>query len=165
LFSRRLHPCAVLLAALLLALWLVGCGAGSAGTTVVTPTSARITSSSTAATSGADSGDAVFAQAFADHTSGLEVEGRGRVQKLLSDDTSGERHQRFIVELASGQTLLIAHNIDIASRVPGLEAGDQVSFKGQYEWNAQGGTVHWTHLDPDGSHTAGWIEFRGKTYQ
>jgi hypothetical protein len=149
---------------LILTLCLMGCGSRSSGTTASNPATTQAATASTALTSANGSGDAVFARAFADHTIGLEVEGEGTVQKVLADDTSGERHQRFIVELASGQTLLIAHNIDVAPRVPGLEAGDHVSFKGQYEWNAQGGTVHWTHLDPDGSHVAGWIEYRGKRY-
>jgi hypothetical protein len=131
------------------ALALGSCGAGSGTTSLPVATS----------------GDAVFAKAFTDHADGLEVQGQGTVQKLLSDDVSGERHQRFIVRLASGQTLLIAHNIDVAHRVPGLQVGDTVAFKGEYVWNAQGGLVHWTHRDPSGSHAAGWIEFQGKTYQ
>jgi hypothetical protein len=126
------------------------------------PTAFTDTTTTTAATV---SGDAVLARAFAERTSGLEVEGQGTVERLLADDTSGERHQRFIVRLASGQTLLIAHNIDVAPRVEGLQAGDWVSFKGEYVWNAEGGIVHWTHRDPGAGHVAGWIEYRGKTYQ
>ena len=111
------------------------------------------------------SGDAVFARAFAEHAGGLEVEGEGIVQNLLGDDTSGDRHQRFIVELAWGQTLLITHNIDVAPRVEGLRAGDRVTFKGEYVWNSEGGLVHWTHHDPDGHHVDGWIRVGGKTYR
>jgi hypothetical protein len=110
-------------------------------------------------------GDTFFAQAFAGKASGQQGEGQGTVTRLLPDDTSGDRHQRFIVKLASGQTLLIAHNIDVAPRVEGLQVGDAVSFKGQYEWNNQGGLVHWTHRDPRGRHLPGWITFKGKTYQ
>lgn len=112
-----------------------------------------------------ESSDAVFAKAFAERAERLEVEGRGAVQRLLPDDQDGGRHQRFIVELASGQTLLVSHNIDVAPRVEGLRTGDPVAFKGVYEWNAQGGLVHWTHHDPDGSHAAGWIEHGGMIYQ
>jgi hypothetical protein len=111
------------------------------------------------------SGDEVLAKALAGHESGFEVEGEGTVQRVLSDDLDGARHQRFIVELASGQTILVAHNIDVASRVPGLKAGDRVFFKGEYEWSDKGGTVHWTHRDLDGGHVAGWVKFKGKTYQ
>ena len=113
----------------------------------------------------ANAGDAVLGRAFAERTSDVEVEGQGTVTELLTDDTNGSRHQRFIVELASGQTLLIVHDIDIAPRVESLQVGDAVSFKGEYVWNAQGGLVHWTHHDPTGSHVAGWIKHNGQTYQ
>lgn len=82
---------------------------------------------------------------------------RAKIIKLLSDDTVGDRHQRFIVELESGQTLLVAHNIDIAPRVEGLAVGDDVAIYGVYEWNDEGGVIHWTHVDPDGNHPEGWI--------
>jgi len=110
-------------------------------------------------------GDASLAQAFAERASNLEVEGQGTVSKLLTDDTAGARHQRFIVRLASGQTLLVTHNIDIAPRVSSLRVGDTVTFKGEYEWNAQGGLIHWTHHDPTGSHATGWIRHGDRTYQ
>jgi hypothetical protein len=113
----------------------------------------------------ADVGDAILARAFAERTSDLEVEGQGTVVQLLADDTSGARHQRFIVQLANGQTLLIVHDIDIAPRVGSLLVGHTVSFKGEYVWNAQGGLVHWTHHDPTGSHEAGWIKYDGQTYE
>ena len=48
--------------------------------------------------------------------------------RTLGDDSMGDRHQRFVLELDSGQTLLIAHNIDIASRVESLHEGDTISF-------------------------------------
>jgi Protein of unknown function (DUF3465) len=110
-------------------------------------------------------GDSSFARAFADRAGNLELEGQGTVSELLTDDTDGARHQRFIVRLDSGQTLLVTHNIDIAPRVSALRVGDTVSFKGEYEWNAQGGLLHWTHHDPTGSHTTGWIRHDGRTYQ
>ena len=110
-------------------------------------------------------GDAALAQAFAEHATNLAGEGSGTVSKLLPDDTDGDRHQRFIVQLASGQTLLIAHNIDAASRVESLDVGDAVHFKGVYEWNEQGGVIHWTHHDPARNHAAGWIKHNGRTYQ
>jgi Protein of unknown function (DUF3465) len=113
----------------------------------------------------ASTGDVILARAFAEQVSNLEVEGQGTVSRLLSDDTEGARHQRFIVILASGQTLLIIHNIDIAPRVGSLEVGDTVFFKGEYEWNEQGGLIHWTHHDPDGRHVPGWIKHNGRTYQ
>ncbi|MFH0915094.1 MAG: DUF3465 domain-containing protein [bacterium] len=112
-----------------------------------------------------NAGDVSLARAFAERAGNLEVEGQGTVSKVLTDDTDGSRHQRFIVRLASGQTLLVTHNIDIAPRVGSLRVGDTVSFKGEYEWNAEGGLIHWTHHDPTGSHAGGWIRHNGRTYQ
>jgi hypothetical protein len=91
--------------------------------------------------------------------------GSGEVIRLLPDDNKGSRHQRFIIKLSSGQTLLIAHNIDIAPRVENLNIGDTVSFFGQYEANDKGGVIHWTHRDPKGQHMAGWLNHKRKMYQ
>jgi hypothetical protein len=96
---------------------------------------------------------------------GQQVELEGTVVRVLPDDTSGSRHQRFIVRLPSGQTVLIAHNIDIAPRVDGIAAGDAVQFSGEFEENDKGGVVHWTHHDPSGRHPDGFIVHRGRTYR
>jgi hypothetical protein len=109
--------------------------------------------------------DNAIGRAFASRASNVQVEGEGTVAQVLPDDLNGSRHQRFIIQLASGQTLLIAHNIDIAPRIDGLAAGDRVRFNGEYVWNAKGGVVHWTHHDPQGGHSAGWVIHNGKTYK
>ncbi len=96
---------------------------------------------------------------------GSRFSGSGRVSRILSDDKIGSRHQRFILTLASGQTILIAHNIDIAPRVPSLRNGDTIYFNGVYERNLKGGVVHWTHHDPSGRHAAGWLKKNSRTYQ
>jgi len=110
------------------------------------------------------SADAI-SSAFNERRSGVQVAGEGVVSKLLPDDNEGSRHQRFILTLSSGQKLLMAHNIDIAPRIASLTEGDIVAFYGVYEWNAKGGVIHWTHLDPDGRHEAGWLKHAGRTYQ
>ncbi len=92
------------------------------------------------------------------------VESSGRVQRVLADDNEGSRHQRFLLELASGHTILIAHNIDVAPRVP-LETGDEIRFRGEFEWSDRGGVVHWTHRDTRGRKKGGWLELAGKTYR
>jgi hypothetical protein len=56
---------------------------------------------------------------------------QGRVSRLLSDDLEGIRHQRFILQLSTGQTRLIAHNIDLAPRIQDLQAGDRIVLKGE----------------------------------
>ena len=106
-----------------------------------------------------------IASAFANGESNIQVEGEGTVIRVLPDDQDGARHQRFIVQLESGQTVLIAHNIDIAPRINGVGVGDSVSFNGEYVWNEKGGVIHWTHHDPQGRHVAGWLKHNGKTYK
>ena len=106
-----------------------------------------------------------IARAFASGASDIQVEGEGTVIRVLPDDQDGSRHQRFIIQLASGQTLLMAHNIDIAPRIDELRVGDTVRFSGEYVWNAKGGVIHWTHHDPQRKHVAGWVLHNGKTYQ
>jgi hypothetical protein len=103
--------------------------------------------------------------AFDARRSGVQVQGEGVVAKILADDNDGSRHQRFILRLASGQTLLVAHNTDLAPRIDTLKTGDNVGFNGVYEWNAKGGVVHWTHHDPAGQHPGGWLMHAGKYYQ
>lgn len=109
--------------------------------------------------------DADLAQAFSSQANSLQVLVRGMVTKVLADDVSGDKHQRFIIKLASGQTLLVAHNIDISPRVPDIKANTIVYAYGEYEWNDEGGVVHWTHKDPSGAHKAGWIQYFGALYQ
>ena len=109
--------------------------------------------------------DALIGQAFNQHRSDLQIEGQGRVIKQLADDTRGSRHQRFILRLNSGQTLLIAHNIDLAPKIQNLGVGDAVAFFGEYEWSEKGGTLHWTHRDPAGRHVDGWLKHEGQIYQ
>lgn len=112
-----------------------------------------------------DREDAAFAKAFAERLHNQQLAGRGTVVKTLPDDNDGSRHQRFIVRLGSGQTLLVSHNIDLAPRIDTLRAGDTVAFYGEFEWNPKGGVMHWTHHDPQGRHPGGWIRHNGRTYQ
>jgi Protein of unknown function (DUF3465) len=113
----------------------------------------------------ADNTDAIIAEAFSNHKSDLQASGEGVIIKLLPDDRSGSRHQKFIIKLASGQKLLIVHNIDLAPRLTSIRVGDSIQFNGEYEWNEKGGVLHWTHRDPNDAHTAGWLKYQGKTYQ
>lgn len=107
----------------------------------------------------------ILQQAFANGTSNIQVEGKGTVLKLLREDKDGRKHQKFLLQLASGQTILIAHNIDLSSRIENLNVGDEVEFYGEYEWNNKGGVIHWTHHDPSEQHINGWLKHQGKTYQ
>lgn len=106
-----------------------------------------------------------IAQLFKAKRSDQIITDSGVVVKVLSDDNVGSRHQRLLVEVDhTNVTIKIAHNIDLAPRVPARE-GDHLTFKGEYEWNDLGGALHWTHHDPKQWRDGGWIELDGKRYE
>jgi hypothetical protein len=80
------------------------------------------------------------------------------------DDGDWIEVRGFVRRLLGGWTLLIAHNIDLARRVP-IGMGDRVQVRGMYEWNDLGGLVHWTHDDPQGIEDGGWVRYRRKIYK
>lgn len=57
----------------------------------------------------ASSADQALSAAFENRRSNVQIRGSGQVAKILADDNDRSRHQRFIVRLASGQTVLVAH--------------------------------------------------------
>lgn len=107
--------------------------------------------------------NAALKQAFALKQSHVWLQGSGVVKKLLPDDNKGARHQRFLVSISPEQTLLFAHNIDLAARAQ-VQVGDLIQFKGEYIYNPKGGILHWTHHDPQGRQ-GGWIQVNGQTYE
>jgi hypothetical protein len=109
--------------------------------------------------------DISFQQAYDNHQSDVQIKSSGKVIRILQDDNQGSRHQKFILKLQSGHTILIAHNIDLAPRINSLSTGDYVQFYGEYEWNRKGGVVHWTHKDPRNKHLNGWLKHKGILYQ
>ena len=109
--------------------------------------------------------DKAITEAYHNQLSGIQVSGSGKVSRILGDDNKGSRHQRFILRLSSGQTLLVAHNIDLASKINTLQSGDVVQFFGEYEWNSKGGIIHWTHHDPGGRHIGGWLKHNDRKYE
>lgn len=110
-------------------------------------------------------GRAALADAYTRRLQDVPIQATGRVLKVLPDDNQGSRHQRFLLDSGLGHSLLVAHNIDLAPRIPDLQRGDTVQFKGEYVWNEKGGVIHWTHHDPDGRHPGGWLKHEGRTYE
>ena len=109
--------------------------------------------------------DSTLREAIAQRQRDVLVQGQGEVIKLLPDDHDGSRHQRILLRLPTGGTLLVAHNIDLAPRVAGLQRGDVLEFQGEYIWNDKGGVLHWTHHDPARRHPGGWLRHDGRTYE
>ena len=77
-------------------------------------------------------------EAYKNHQSNVQVQDSGIVIRILNDDNQGSRHQKFILKLSTGITILIAHNIDLAPRINLISKGDTVQFYGEYEWNKKG---------------------------
>jgi hypothetical protein len=109
--------------------------------------------------------DGGIAELFRTKDSDTWVEATGRVQRLLSDDKEGERHQKFLIAVSDAITVLVSHNIDAAPRVP-VREGDYVRLRGEYEYSDKGGIVHFTHK-PKFRRKApgGWIEHQGTRYE
>ena len=59
-----------------------------------------------------------------------QVLGCGTVIKVLKDDNEGSRHQKFLVKIDNypNITVLIAHNIDLAPRIEGIQAKNPIRF-------------------------------------
>lgn len=104
-------------------------------------------------------------QAYQQQLSNIQVQSKGEVKAILADDNDGSRHQKMILKLENGLTVLVAHNIDLAPRVEGLRKGEIVEFYGEYEYSSKGGVIHWTHHDPQAKHVDGWLKYQGKSYQ
>ena len=102
--------------------------------------------------------------AYAAQRSGVWLNTSGHVIRVLRDDNEGSRHQKFIIELDDGHSVLVAHNVDVARRVP-VREGLLLTVRGRYEWNDRGGVVHWTHHDPGGREQGGWIMVSGVRYE
>lgn len=112
---------------------------------------------------GTVTGDAQVLEAQQNHWKKVEVTLTAPVKKLLPEDTKGIEHQRFLLELSNGTTVLVAHNTDLAPPVP-IREGDILTLHGEYIWNRKGGVLHYTHHSTN-RHEGGWIQFNGQTYQ
>ena len=104
-------------------------------------------------------------EAFSAHRNLPQVQGVGIVVKVLKDDTKGLKHQKFLLKVSGNITILIVHNLDLASRVEDIHEGDVIRFKDEYIYKPKGGTVYWTYKDPLGNHQAGWLKHNGKTHE
>ncbi len=107
---------------------------------------------------------AALHQAIAERAQERWLQGRATVRRSLPDDRDGSQHQRFLLDVGDGRTVLVAHNIDLAPRAP-VRTGSLVGFRGAFVYNAKGGVLHWTHHDPAGRRAGGWLEVGGRRYE
>jgi len=79
--------------------------------------------------SAAVAGDQVIQAAYENRQSDVQVEGAGRVVKVLPDDNEGSRHQKFILELASGGVVHWTHHDPQGRHVDGWLKHDGKTFQ------------------------------------
>ncbi len=92
----------------------------------------------------------------------VEVSTSGSVARLLGNYSSRTgTHEGFLLR-SNGLTIRVEDNTTITGAIP-LSKGEPVSLQGQYECND--GVIHWTHHDPRGRHSGGFIEAGGKIYR
>jgi len=103
-------------------------------------------------------------QAQTNHADKVQLTVGAYVKKKLKDDTQGLPHERFLLGLENGTTVLVAHDTAMAPYVP-LQAGDFVVIHGEYIWTRKGGVLHWTHHTDTARHEGGWIDYKGQRYQ
>lgn len=72
-------------------------------------------------------------------------------------------HEAFDAQTQAG-AVEIVDNVGIAPRVP-VHAGDSICVRGEMVHDpGRAPVVHWTHHDPQGRHTGGFIQLRGRVY-
>ncbi|MGH7708459.1 MAG: DUF3465 domain-containing protein [Vulcanimicrobiaceae bacterium] len=119
---------------------------------------------------GSDAGNGAVYAAWQAHSSRVEVTASGSVARMLRVQRGGQfgPHEGFLLHLTGapghGLTVKVEDNLDLTGPIP-IHAGDAVVVRGEYEYNALGGVVHWTHHDPRGHHAAGYIQVGGRTYE
>ncbi len=112
----------------------------------------------------ADTNESEVAAAQNNRASHVQVTCTLPVKRMLRPDDKGEKHEKFLLQLSNGSTILVAHNVSRAPSVP-VEAGDIVTVHGEYIWNNKGGVIHWTHASDTPRHEGGYIDFKGQRYQ
>jgi hypothetical protein len=110
--------------------------------------------------------DEAVCRAFHAGTSAFEVVADGRVVSLLGTNAGPSgAHEGFLLHLGSGcdLTLRVETNVGFTGPIP-LHVGENVVVKGEYEYEALGGVIHWTHRETHGRHPSGYVEAAGRYY-
>lgn len=85
------------------------------------------------------------------------------VTKILPDDNSGLKHQKWVVRLSNGKQMQAVYNLDMCPRVQ-IKVGDKIAMGGQFIWTGGGGLLHWLHHDPRGNRPDGYVYANGRYY-
>ncbi len=110
--------------------------------------------------------DGLVCNAYARQHSRVEVIADGSVVRLLGTQLgpSGP-HEGFLLRLRRGcaLTVRVETSVDFTGPIP-LRVGDIVVVKGEYEYDALGGVIHFTHRELYGRHAGGYVQLRGTYY-
>lgn len=72
-------------------------------------------------------------------------------------------HEAFDAQTDAGPVEIV-DNVSIAPRLP-VQPGDRIDVRGEMVHDrGRPPVVHWTHHDPEGRHTGGFIRLRGQVY-
>lgn len=110
-----------------------------------------------------DAGCAAPYGLFIRHESGQWITVAGRFDRRYPDANGRLTHQRFVMSCANGLHLLVVNDVSIGMRVPFVRLA-RVVVRGQYEWDSQGGLLHFTHRSDSGG-VGGWILVKSHIYQ
>jgi hypothetical protein len=111
--------------------------------------------------------DRALCDAYSAQRSHVEVVADGTITRVLGVAPGRvSPHEGFLLRLSSGCSLVVRveANTDFTGPIA-LTEGQRVAVKGEYEFYAGGGVVHWTHRDPRGRHEGGYIEAGGQVYE
>lgn len=108
--------------------------------------------------------DAQIIQAQSQQARKVELTVTAPIKKMLREEDYREPHQRFLLMLSNGTTVLVANDLQYGTYAP-VQEGNVVRIHGEYIWNERGGVLHWTHKSDEPRHESGYIDFNGMRYQ
>lgn len=87
-----------------------------------------------------------------------------QVVRILEDDESGAKHQRFYVKLSDGSEVFAVYSLEEKRRRVPVRLGVQVTLAGEFKWTRFGGLMHWLHEDTKDRRPDGYVELNGIRY-
>ncbi|MCK5845613.1 MAG: DUF3465 domain-containing protein, partial [Victivallales bacterium] len=112
-------------------------------------------------------GNKQIATAFKTKTSDIKVKGFGTITEVLGESVAnGKPVQRMIVELPSGQHVVVEHAVSSGHpkiRLP--VSGADLEFSGVYTWNDSGGVIGVTTFVDGTPPHSGWVKYQDILHQ
>lgn len=103
----------------------------------------------------------LFSQAFDKRQSGM-LTLEGTIAYLFPGD-AGEGVQKFKLDLAEGQSVIVLRKTEPGSLIESLAVGESIEVHGEYQWAEDGGVIQLSHQNTE--HQLGWIKYKGHIYR